>query len=149
MKSTRLHFAAMTIFTIGFVLSTSGWGMLIAYGMQGRPSYSVCGQDMCLCLPTTVAEPVCPLCVAGDNDDPACSTKDEPAPTRKRLPRTDHFDSISTAAASSGAMMFISFVFAARTSTDWSLAPIATLGINQDRAPRDPPSDLPTPPPRA
>lgn len=155
MKSERLHFAAMTIFTIGFVLSTSGWGSLVALGIQSRPSWSLCGQEMCSCLPTIQAQPDCPLCIADPSDGTAdnaastCSNTDEPTPTPKRLPRTERFDSISTAAANSGAMMFISFVFAARVSTDWSLAPIATIGINQDRAPCDPPSDLPTPPPRA
>lgn len=140
----------MTIFVIGFVLSTSGWSMVIAYGLQGRPSYSVCGQEMCSCLPTTPAEPHCPLCVADDDDNASgpANTEDT-TPTRKRLPKTDRFDSISNAVGNSGACVFLSFVFAERTKNNWSLAPIATISMMQDRAPRDPPNDLPTPPPRA
>lgn len=139
----------MTIFVIGFVLSSSGWGLMIAYGFQGRPSYSVCGQDMCSCLPTTPAEPSCPLCTLDEESNSSCSSTGEPSPNRKRLPKTDRFDSISTAAQYSSASMFLSLVFGIRGQSDWSHTPIAKIDMIQDRIPHDPLSDLPTPPPRS
>lgn len=149
MQSSRIHFAAMTLFVLGFVLSSSGWGPILAFGMQDRPSYSVCGQEMCSCLPVTPLEPACPLCVTKEDDAAGCSDKPEPTQNPIRLPRTEKFDAISDAAQAGCSCVFLTLVLGCRVKRDWLFAPAARISIDQDRIPPDPLADSPTPPPRA
>lgn len=150
MRHARLQFAAMSFFILAFVLAGSGWSLVFAANSQGRADWSVCGQDMCSCLPTTKIEPFCPLCLIDDTDESSCSNSDpEPTDAPKRLPKSDRFEAASSASQAGCASIFLSFVFGARQiEASVARVPSAHL-IAQDDAPTDPHSDLATPPPRA
>lgn len=150
MRYNHLQFVAMAFFVAGFVLAGSGWSLVLSSKMQSRPDWSVCGQDMCSCLPTTAIEPYCPLCIADENADSSCSDSEStPTNTPKRMPKSSRFEAASMASQAGCASIFLSFVFGARQSNTLSShASIAHL-ISQDDVPLDPARDLPTPPPRA
>ena len=149
MQSSRLHFAAMTMFVMGFVLASSGWAPIIALGLQHRPDYSVCGQDMCACLPTTTIEPECPLCLIKDDESVGCANESQPTDNPKRLPRTERFDSISDASQAGCASIFLSLVLG-------TLKPAALVATDSEvirpMADHPPPPrylNIQSPPPRA
>lgn len=151
-QSPRLHLAAMTLFALGFVLSTSGWTPVIVLGLQHRPDYSVCAQDMCSCLPTTsTTAPDCPLCPTATDPDPTAACTDQPTPTDapRRLPNTQRFDTITDAAHAGTAMLFLTLVIGFNRPPIIADASLARHAIRQDRAPPRPPADTPLPPPRA
>ena len=158
MRHKHLQFVAMAFFVTGFVLAGSGWSLVLSSKMQSRPDWSVCGQDMCSCLPSTAIEPYCPLCLVDDDDgtvgESSCSDSDANTDTqqntpRKRVPKNERFEVASTASQAGCASVFLSFVFGSRQSQAlWAHDSIARL-ISQDDVPLDPLADLPTPPPRA
>ncbi|MFG0300565.1 MAG: hypothetical protein ACF8K1_13285 [Phycisphaerales bacterium JB047] len=149
MQSSRIHFAAMALFVLGFVLSSSGWAPILSMGLHDRPSYSVCGQEMCSCLPTTPTEPECPLCITKEDNTTGCSSETESTPNPKRLPRTDEFDAISDATQAGCSCVFLTLVLGYRVNRDWSQESAARISFDQDRIPPDPLRDAPTPPPRS
>lgn len=156
MGQNRLQYAAMLFFVTGFVLAGSGWSLVISAKMQSRPDWSVCGQNMCSCLPSASIEPYCLLCVLDDNDnlddsdDTSCaSTDSSPTDTPKRVPKNDRFEVVSTASQAGCASIFLSFVFGTRQSNAISHSASASHTITQDNVPVDPAYDIPTPPPRA
>lgn len=57
-----LEWVGCWMLCIGFVGASSGWTWMLGRWGNDRPAWSVCGQDMCACAPTTVIEPDCPLC---------------------------------------------------------------------------------------
>lgn len=153
MGQVRLQLAAMAFFVAGFVLAGSGWSLVISSYMQSRADWSVCGQDMCSCLPSTGEEPYCALCLVEDIDnvcETSCeSTDSSPTDSPKRIPKSDRLEAVSAASQSGCAAIFLSFVFG---SNQFSIEPYAvstTHLISQDDVPLDPDDDLPTPPPRA
>jgi len=146
----------MAFFVTGFVLAGSGWSLVLSAKMQSRPDWSVCGQDMCSCLPTTAIEPYCPLCLLDDDDDSigtgdsSCSDTDtQPTNTPKRVPKSNRFEVASAASQAGCASIFLSFVFGARQSETLPARDSIAHLISQDDVPLDPFADLPTPPPRA
>ncbi len=139
----------MILFVLGFIAASSGWGPLLALGLQGRPDYSVCGQDMCACLPPTPAEPACPLCLTKDDDAPSCAESSKQTPSPKRVPRNDRFDTMSDASQAMCMSLFLSLVLSHRGSAALTSEAAAAFRIDQHRVPRDPLRDIPLPPPRA
>lgn len=151
-QSSRLHLAAMTLFALGFVLSTSGWAPVIALGLQHRPTYSVCAQDMCSCLPTATTKPDCPLCPIGTDPgqtDACAQPTPAPTDTPRRLPNTERFDAMSDAAHAGTAMLFLVLVIGLNAPSTIADASSVRHAICQDRAPPRLPSDIPLPPLRA
>lgn len=152
MGQNRLQFAAMSFFVLGFILAGSGWSLVISMNMQGRPEWSVCGQDMCSCLPSTTITPYCPLCVVSDKQstNQSCdNSESSPTDTPTRIPKNARFEAASTASQAGCASIFLSFVFGTRHSGNLDHKDSAGHLITQDSIPLDPIADLPTPPPRA
>lgn len=143
----------MILFITGFIASSSGWAPLIAWSVQGRPAWSLCGQDMCSCLPTTpivnptdTTEPHCPLCVTTSPDPaPQVALHDNP----KRIPRTEKFDTLADATQAGCSGLFLLLILTVRPRTHHTTAARDRVAIDQDTRPGDPARDLPTPPPRA
>lgn len=143
MNNQRLHFAAMLIFVIGFVAAGSGWMPLLSSTQRNRPSWSICGQQMCSCLPTVQSEPLCPLCETTDPQSDHNKT-DNP----KRLPKDSELDDARFASQSGCAAIFLGFLFGSRVFNALiSMDPIRYT-IDQSTQPRGPTFDIPTPPPR-
>lgn len=69
------------------LLVSLGWNPLTS--LERRPEWSVCGQDLCACLPLPVAEPACPLC-----EEPGGATCENDAPNESAPLRwvPDRFD---------------------------------------------------------
>lgn len=140
----------MWFFIAGFVCANSGWAPALSMLASDRPDWSVCGEDLCLCVKPTPDKPFCPLCIAG-NDESTCSNTDESEPSTppKRVPRNPHSDAITQAGDLGCASVFIAFVFGLQrskydpsgTNTIRFIDPDARLALNQP--------DIPTPPPRS
>lgn len=150
MKTDRLHFAATLLFVMGFVLTSSGWAPLIMLGMQHRASYSVCGQDMCACLPTDAAEPDCPLCLVSDDGTKSpCASESAPTDNPRRVPNTERFEAIADATQAGCTSVFLVLIVGLHRVTTSTAPTRALYVIDQDRVPINPAQDIPAPPPRA
>ncbi|MFG0313003.1 MAG: hypothetical protein ACF8LL_02285 [Phycisphaerales bacterium] len=140
----------MIFFIIGFVCANSGWAPALSIMLSDRPDWSVCGEDLCLCVKPTQAEPFCPLCIESDEQASCLSTDgSEPRTPPKRVPRNPHADAISQAGQLGSVGVFIAFVFGIRHS-DVSAADTNVLRFadpDQRVALNQP--DIPTPPPRS
>lgn len=55
------------------VLISSGWGPALSRMLGSRPSWSVCGQTLCMCQPLPLT-PDCPLCPPADASETPCPT---------------------------------------------------------------------------
>ena len=140
----------MIFFIIGFVCANSGWAPVLSIIVSDRPDWSVCGEDLCLCVKPTQSEPYCPLCL-GSDEQIRCSSSDEAAPPTppKRVPRNPHADAVSQAGQLGSIGVFIAFVFGfnqARHDAYGSnfvrfVDPDARLALNHP--------DIPSPPPRS
>lgn len=140
----------MIFFVIGFVCANSGWAPALSIMISDRPDWSVCGEDLCLCVKPTQAEPYCPLCTGNDEQD-GCSNTDGTDPTTppKRVPRNPHADAISQAGQLGSVSLFIAFVFGFSrndahefdTNVIRFIEPDPRVALNQP--------DIPTPPPRS
>lgn len=140
----------MSIFVAGFVLAGSGWSLVLAGKVQHKPDWSVCGQDMCSCLPSATIEPYCPLCVLDDSDESSCSDpQTSPTDTPKRIPNTKRFEAASSASQAGCASIFLSFLFGTPADTKSLRQTSAAYLINNDDVPIGPVDDPSTPPPRA
>ncbi|MEX0876369.1 MAG: hypothetical protein WD114_02825 [Phycisphaerales bacterium] len=146
MRTDRLHFAATVLFALGFVLTTSGWAPLIAWSMQDRPAYSVCGQDLCLCLPTTA--PDCPLCEVKSTPEGGCNESAVPTRAPKRVPDNERFDTMTDASQAGCVSLFLAFAFGARSTANFASVESVRFRIAQESVPADPLGDIPAPPPR-
>lgn len=147
MNHPRLHFVAMLIFVVGFVAAGSGWMPLLNSTQRNRPSWSICGQEMCSCLPTEITQPLCPLCetteLQSDHDDTTVKT-DNP----KRLPKDSHLDDARFASQAGCASLFLGFLFGARMQCAAVSQVSIRYAIDQSTQPCGPPHEIPTPPPR-
>jgi hypothetical protein len=140
----------MIFFIIGFVCANSGWAPVLSIIISDRPDWSVCGEDLCLCIKPTQSEPYCPLCLGSDEQD-SCSSTDEAEPRTppKRVPRNPHADAVSQAGQLGSVSIFIAFVFGLnqpRSEANDSnivrfVEPDSPLALNQP--------DIPSPPPRS
>ena len=151
MKKPRSQFVAMMLFITGFLCVNSGWGPVIAIWASGRPAWSLCGEDLCLCVEPTENEPDCPLCVSDLITETSCTSTNEPKPQPKpkRVPRNPHEDALTKAGELGSMSVFIAFAYGlpARpcdsidTTATRFVEPDARLALNQP--------DIPTPPPRS
>ncbi len=163
MRHNRLQFVAMAFFVAGFVFAGSGWSLVLAGKMQDKPEWSVCGQDLCLCLPPAATplpaakpnepgEPKCVLCVDDTPNTLGMLANDSaPTPTDppKRVPKNDRFQAASMASQAGCASIFLSFVFGTPRPDRSASIDAIVYCIDNDDLPADPARDLPTPPPRA
>lgn len=151
MRHTHLQFVAMSIFVTGFVLAGSGWSLVLAGKMQHKAAWSVCGQDMCSCLPSADdIEPYCPLCLLDDSTESSCSdTQPIPTDTPRRVPNTKRFEAASAASQAGCASIFLSFIFGSPAETKQLRQASSAYIINNDDVPSAPADDPTTPPPRA
>lgn len=62
------------------LLVSLGWNPMTS--LERRPEWSVCGQDLCACIPVPVAEPACPLCATLDQATCENETENRPNPLR-------------------------------------------------------------------
>lgn len=151
----------MVFFVTGFIFAGSGWSIVLAGKMQDKPEWSVCGQDLCLCLPPAATpsptnkpdEPKCVLCV--DDAPPAAldmlNNDSTPTPNDppKRVPKNDRFQAASMASQAGCVSIFLSFVFGTPRPNRSASTDSLVYNIDNDELPADPARDLPTPPPRA
>lgn len=153
MRHERLQFVTMTIFVMGFLLASSGWSLVLSNSMLTRADWSTCGQEMCSCLPTTMMEPDCPLCLLkeenGESVDASACQSTTPTDAPKRLPKEGKFESVRFAAQTGCASLFISLVLGFNNNDSFVDLDSAKHLIVQDHLPLDPIADHPTPPPRA
>jgi len=153
MRNNPLQFYSMAIFVMGFILASSGWSLVLADGFKSKADWSVCGQDMCSCLPTNAAEPYCPLCVVEDSESANGSTCSDspaaPSDTPRRVPNTKRFQAASSASHAGCASLFLSFILGSRDRVLTIQMITNRSVIRNDECPNDPLRDLPTPPPRA
>ncbi len=150
----RIHFVATALFVLGFVLAGSGWSFVLSTMMNQRPSWSVCGQEMCSCLKPIDDEPACPLCEAGLMDpsemDSGCDSDSEPTTPTRRLPKSDASIDALGGAGNSAMVAFFVGTMVSRMNADLGLvAQRVQIAITNDRVPWSRGVELPTPPPRA
>lgn len=146
MRIQRFHFVATIFFACGFVLAGSGWSFVLSSLMNDRPSWSVCGQDMCSCVKPTVetaGEADCVLCELGLMD----SSKSEPV---RRVPKNNKSVEALGGAGSNIAIAFFVGTMMGRVDTlSFVDADRAVIVAVNDRVPRSCSVEFPTPPPRA
>ncbi len=140
----------MWFFIAGFVCANSGWAPFLSIIVSDRPDWSVCGEDLCLCVKPSPDKPFCPLCITGDEES-TCSGSEESSPSTpsKRVPRNPHADAITQAGQLGSASVFIAIVFAINQSSSSAYAshvvrfvdPDVRLALNQP--------DIASPPPRS
>ncbi len=141
----------MLFFIIAFICVNSGWGPIIAKWASGRPAWSLCGEDLCLCIAPTESEPDCPLCVSDLITETICISGNEtkPEPYPKRVPRNPHEDALTKAGEFASMSVFIAFTFGTPIRiSDWIDAGAHRFVDPDDRLALNQP-DIPTPPPRS
>lgn len=148
MRLPSLQFVATAVFALGFVLVSSGATSFVRVLMNDRPSWSVCGEDMCSCTPVDAVEPFCPLCEIKDGSVSGCPGESDGEPVR-RVPKSDsQIDAMGSAASIMGSALFVTLVLGTREkdtmrdlgSDRWSVAVC--------EAPDSRSVGVPTPPPR-
>lgn len=142
------------LFAAGFVLVSSGWGPAFSRMLGGGPSWSVCGQALCECLPVELPDD-CPLCAIGEampgQTQQTCS-KDQPRvdPARLLIRRTNTESAMTRLDSASQTMLVGCFLIGLRTSAGVTNADVhAGIAPFDVATPRSTQRDVPTPPPRA
>lgn len=150
MRAQRLHSAAMAFFILGFICANSGWAPVLSILTSDRPDWSVCGEDLCLCVKPTPDKPLCPLCVSQD-EQTACSKSEESSPSTppKRVPRNPHADALTQAGELGCVSVFIAFMFGFNRNHDGAIDSFAIRFIDPDARIALNQPDIPTPPPRS
>jgi len=120
--------------------------MLARWGDE-RPAWSVCGQDMCSCLPTASIEPACPLCETGLGDAEGCTTGSVVGGSGERAPILRTMSDADDAACSMMVAMFV-FMTAQRSGAEWQQGNDPRWLIEAAARPACDPIGVPTPPPR-
>ena len=115
MRVPSVQFVAVAVFSLGFVLTSSGLSGVVRALLDDRPAWSVCGEGMCSCVPTDGGLD-CPLCALGGaglmdlgscTADEACETE----PPVRRVPKTDEtMRAVDGAVSSSASMLFLTLV---------------------------------------
>lgn len=140
----------MWFFIAGFVCANSGWAPVLSIISSDRPDWSVCGEDLCLCVKPTPDKPFCPLCVSVDEES-TCSGSEGTSPSTppKRVPRNPHADAISQAGKLGSASVYIAFMFGFNRHHDGAIDSSAIRFIDPDERIALNQPDIPTPPPRS
>jgi hypothetical protein len=154
MRTDRIHFVATAIFALGFVLAGSGWSFVLSTMMNQRPSWSVCGQELCSCLMPIDNEPVCPLCEVGLMDpsemDSDCEPEGESNAPLRRVPKNNASINALTGAGTNAAIAFFVGTMMGRMGVEIDVNQTQSLiAVSNDRVPWSRGLELPTPPPRA
>jgi hypothetical protein len=141
----------MLLFILGFICVNSGWGPVIAIWASGRPAWSVCGEDLCLCIAPSENEPDCPLCVSDLLAETSCTSSIEtkPEPRPKRVPRNPHEDALTKAGELGSMSVFIAFAFGTPVKVSEWLDVRSTRFVDPDERLALNQPDIPTPPPRS
>lgn len=147
MRTQRFHFVATMIFATGFVLAGSGWSFVLSSMTSNRPSWSVCGQDMCSCVMPTALAPDCPLCEAGLMN-PEDMPNDSGDPVRRMPQKNKSVDAMGGAGANVAIAFFVGTMMGRVETPGMSSDRCAVILTTNDRTPRSRGLELPTPPPR-
>ncbi|MFK7758864.1 MAG: hypothetical protein AB8C13_02830 [Phycisphaerales bacterium] len=159
MRNDRLHLIAAGFFACAFVLAGSGWSSVLSSLIDQRPSWSLCGQDMCSCSKPTAAQPACPLCEAGLMD-PADMLTDQMisedgctprsiAPVQRVPKNRVQLNAVTDAGSTACVAMFIGMMLKGQRSDLILDINNTSMMIVNDRLPAFGALDSPTPPPRA
>lgn len=142
------HAAATWLFCLGLALVSSGWGPVLSRVMERRPSWSVCGQAMCMCQPADVpdAEPACPLCEVAA---PSHATRPAIDPGRIALRHSGNEPAMSRLDAAAESFLIGLFLVGARPADDARALARARLALSAWSLPASLHPDAPVPPPRA
>ncbi len=113
--------------------------------LDDRPEWSVCGLEMCSCVPTVESEPACPLCEAGDD---GLGGEQEPGAPVRRAPIMQTMDSVGYASSSMliSAFILISIGQGHGFDAHWDFD--GWVVSDAWRLERGPTIGVPTPPPR-
>jgi len=147
-----VQFVATALFAIGFALVSSGASGVLALALDARPAWSVCGQEMCACVPVAPEkEPACALCVIGERTGgpSACAegTRDEPV---RRVPKPlDEMDAADHAVQALGSALYLSLVVGVPGGAFAIPDRAGALALTRDPDPGSLCMGVPTPPPRA
>jgi hypothetical protein len=140
----------MMLFIAGFVCANSGWAPTLSILLSDRPEWSVCGEDLCLCVQPSTVKPACALCSTGTKESTCTSAEGQSQDTPpNRVPRSPDSDAITQAGDLGSVSIFIAFVIGHARSqqdvSDPSLArfaePDACIALSNP--------DIPSPPPRS
>lgn len=148
-----VQFVAMAFFALGFALVSCGASGVLALALDGRPGWSVCGQDMCACVPVSLPaeDPACPLCVL--SEDPAtpgvCALGERDEPVRRVPAWRDEMGAADHAARALGSALYLSLVVALRADATPGASSGRVLACTRDPDPGSACLGVPTPPPRA
>lgn len=162
--------ALATVFCLGRIFSVKrelmGWRVMLAWLLASlviaqqfrpiiallsggdRPSWSVCGQDLCLCQPVPM-DPDCPLCLAGNAGGEGCSGV---GADLTRVPWQDPTPDDPMAAparAGEGVLFALLILFSGRDGSSAVLRAGIPVRCDAMHLPPSPDIDTPTPPPRA
>ena len=114
--------------------------------IDDRPEWSVCGLEMCSCVPTVEAGPACPLCEVGDAGSELGG--DQSGVPSRRAPIMQTMDSVGYASSSIliSAFILISVGQDSCVDAQWDLG--GWVFADAWRLERGPAIGVPTPPPR-
>jgi hypothetical protein len=153
MRVPTVQCVATAVFALGFVLTGSGLSHVLRIVLDDRPSWSVCGEDMCSCLPTAMPED-CPLCALGGVGvmgfgERVCSGEGDREAPVKRVPKHDEtVKAIDGAVSASASMLYLSmFVWRGR-GLDVGSDGLGRWALVETDDPGSRAIGVPTPPPR-
>lgn len=157
MRSDRFQLVATAIFALGFVLAGSGWSFVLSSVMNNRPSWSVCGQEMCSCVKPTAEQLACPLCdgsagqtaLIGSCTTDLAESEPEQSPTRRVPKNNKSVEALGGAGTNIAVAFFVGTMMGRVETTGFADADRVVHVATNDRAPRSRGLALPTPPPRA
>jgi hypothetical protein len=118
--------------------------------LSSRPSWSVCGQSLCRCVPLDL-QPTCPLCVLGESGGEGCRGG-EPRidPARIALVHTRaELVMLRLDVASESLLMGLFLCGRPASDDDAARLARARMTLHAWAMPACGPLDAPTPPPRA
>jgi len=151
MRLPTVQFVATAVFALGFVLTSSGLSHVLRIVLDDRPEWSVCGEDMCSCLPTEMPED-CPLCALGLMDpggDRVCSGERDGEKPVKRVPKTDEtVQAIDGAVSASASMLYLSMCVWRERGPDGGSDGLGCWALVETDDPGSRSIGVPTPPPR-
>jgi hypothetical protein len=150
MKMPGFHAVAMWFFIAGFACANSGLAPTLSIIFSDRPDWSVCGEDLCLCVKPTPTTPSCPLCEYGEGEATCIGSEEQlPDTPPKRVPKNPHADAITQAGQIGSASAFIALVLGhARSQTRANESSVARFAEPDAHRSQNQP-DIPAPPPRS
>lgn len=151
MRRITLDKLTLAFFAIAFALVNSGASGLLVSMMDARPAWSMCGQELCSCVPMEPGEG-CPLCALGlmDTTSQACPGETPRRAPLKKTPKPgDAVTSIDGAVTAMSAALYIGVTLTGSPSVQPDFKASGRWGIDHRRTPRTDAIGPPPPPPRA